>query len=108
MTEQEILENIIRVKKSKALTQLSLDCLKNKDFNNALLHVNKALELNPKNVLALQVRALSKCLLTAESNTISPSDEVQIREVAVDLTESINLTDEILRLSKAFSSALVH
>ena len=106
MNSQEILDKIIKVEQSKELTQLGLDSLKNNDFDGALSHVNKALELNPKNVLALQLRALSKCLLVAKSNTISLNDEVQIREVTVDLTEAINLTDEILRISKVITSTL--
>ena len=107
MTDQEILNQIIKVEKAKELTLLGFKHFNNNDLNGALLHANNALELNPKNVLALHLRALSQCRLIADSGVLPPNSEVQMRETILDLVQSANYVDEILRISQTATSALI-
>ena len=68
---------LIDKRRKFVITNQHVTNFSNHDFNSALSHVEKALELNPKNVPALHLRALSKCSLIVDSGILPPSSEVQ-------------------------------
>ena len=105
MTDQEILNQVIKVQKAKELTFLGFKSFAKNSFEDALSCADKAVELNPKNPLALQLRALCKCSILVNRDSINLSDEVYLREVILDLTNATNLTSEIQHI---MASRLTH
>lgn len=108
MTDQEILNKVIKVQKAKELTLLGFKSFAKNNFEDALSCADKVVELNPKNPLALQFSALCKCSILVNRDSINLSDKVYLREVILDLTNATNLTNEVQQISQIMASRLTH
>ena len=106
MNAQEIINQVTRVTEAKELTFRGLNEFARGNFEEALSCTNRAFELNSKNPLTLQLRALCKCSILANRDSINPTDEVYLREVILDLANATNLVDEIQRISQTLTSTL--
>ena len=107
MNAQEIINQVTRVERSKQLTNRGFDEFANGNFEEALSCANRALELNSKNPLTLQLRALCKCIILANRDSITPTDEADLREVVLDLANATNLIHEIQSISRNLTSIVM-
>jgi hypothetical protein len=82
------------------LIRLSLNEFRTGNFVDALAYVETALEINPKDVRALQIRPLCKCCLIVESGAIPPNLQTDIQNIISDLKVSIETLDDMIRVAR--------
>lgn len=101
---RETLDMINKIEQGNQLANRSFESINIGDFNAALSYAERASELNPRNVIALQVKALCKYSLLVESDeTLSP----QIQEVMHDLMQALTATHQSLAFTRNFIDTII-
>ncbi len=78
------------------LIRLSLNEFQKDNFVEALAYAQTALEVNPKDVRALQILPLCKCCIIAESGVLPRDVQDEFQEIISGLKISISTLDTMI------------
>lgn len=82
-------------KQASEIIRLSLNEFRKSNFVEALAYSEIALEINPKDFRALQIRPLCKCCIILESGAVDSVVEDTLQNVISDLKQSIECSDDM-------------